>query len=167
MKKVTILMLVLLLVSLAFAQEGSDGKLDAGLRLGLMNVFGGATARYHLSENNAIEVIISTPGFKGMVFTGMYQWHKDFADVKNLSWYFGGGLHAGYWSAAVPRWNGTRWINRKFALGLDAIAGVSYDMESILNFPLAVSLDYKPAVDIISYWASLYYDVSLSIRYKF
>ncbi|MDD3095658.1 MAG: hypothetical protein WC372_03310 [Candidatus Neomarinimicrobiota bacterium] len=40
-------------------------------------------------------------------------------------------------------------------------------MESILNFPLAVSLDYKPAIDIISYWASLYYDVSLSIRYKF
>ncbi|MDD3095657.1 MAG: hypothetical protein WC372_03315 [Candidatus Neomarinimicrobiota bacterium] len=94
MKKVAMMTLALLMLSAAVAQENSGGKLDAGLRLGLMNVFGGVTARYHLSEKNAIEAIISTPGFKGIVFTGLYQWHKPVGKIENLSWYFGGGLTA-------------------------------------------------------------------------
>lgn len=166
-KLMMFLLVVLFALTAAFAQENKESKIDAGLRMGMMNVFGGLTARYHLSESSAIEAVFSTPGFKGAVFTGLYQWHKDFSKVSNLSWYFGGGIHAGYWNAAAPRWNGSRWINRDFAMGADLIAGLQYDMESVIDFPLTVTLDFKPGYDIISYWASLYYDVSLSIRYKF
>ena len=165
MKKIlAIVLITLTLTTLAVAQ---DSKLDAGLRLGIMNNFGGITARLALSESSKIEAVVSTPGFNGLIVTAMYQLHKPLGDVSNLSWYFGGGLHVGNWSGASSTWNGTRWVSRDFALGIDAIVGVQYNMGSLIDIPLLLSLDYKPAYDIFGYWATNWGGVALSIRYAF
>ncbi|MCF7833131.1 MAG: hypothetical protein K9N05_06115 [Candidatus Marinimicrobia bacterium] len=163
MKKfLAIVLITLTLTTIAIAQ---DSKFDAGLRLGIMNNFGGISARYSLSETSKVEALVSTPGFNGVIFTGMYQIHKQIGDVEDLSWYFGGGIHLGNWKGATSTWNGSTWVSRDFALGLDAIIGVQYNMGSLINFPLLLSLDYKPAYDIFGYWATNWGGVALSIRY--
>ena len=53
--------------------------------------------------------------------------------IDGLSYFYGLGVHAGLQSNAVP------------VIGADAIAGVEYD---IPGFPLLVSLDIKPALDL-------------------
>ena len=124
MKKfLSIMLITLTLTTFAVAQ---DSKFDAGLRLGIMNNFGGITARLALSESSKIEVVVSTPGFRGAILTGMYQIHKPIGETNDLSWYFGGGLHMGYWKSAPGTWSVSlsRWLSNDFAMGLDAIAGI-------------------------------------------
>ena len=166
MKKLLTFALVLLLAS-SFVLAGETSKFDAGLRLGIMNTFGGVSARMALSETSKVEASITTPAFAGTIVTGTYQIHHQVGDVKDLTWYFGGGLHMGYWSNAAPKWNGTTVVNRDFALGLDALVGIQYSMKSMIDFPLLISLDYKPAYDIFGYWATNWGGVALSLRYAF
>ena len=91
MKKLLIVVMIMILtVSFAFAQEELDTKkMDAGLRGGVRY---GATARYFLSESNAAELLFTMRG-SGIIVTGMYQWHKPLSigEVEGLTWYFGGG----------------------------------------------------------------------------
>ncbi len=165
-----IVSIVTLFASLALAQETSAAKkLDAGLRLGVMNNRGGLVARYALSEKTRIEAAITTPGFNGTIYTGLFEMTFPLGEVKNLSWYFGGGLHMGYWAAAPARWNPvtSTFVSTKFAIGIDAIAGIQYNMESLVSFPLTLTLDYKPGWDFTSTWADQWADVALSVRYAF
>jgi len=159
MKKSMIMILIMMMViSFAFAQSNDDSKLDAGLRLGIMNTVGGISARYALSEKTRIEAIILTPGFRGTIYTGLFQLAMPVGQVENLSWYVGGGLHLG--------WNPTVWT-RKFALGIDAVAGIEYNMTNMVSFPLIIGLDYKPGWDFLTTWADQWGNVSLSLRYAF
>ncbi|MBN2780535.1 MAG: hypothetical protein JXR21_01060 [Candidatus Marinimicrobia bacterium] len=149
MKKVIVVaMIALLAVSFAFAQ------MDVGLRGGLRS---GLTGRLASGESNKIEALVTFRS--GIIVTGMYQWHKplQLGEIENLSWFFGGGAHIGI----------SAWWTSAFALGLDAIVGVEYDLETLLSFPLKISLDYKPAFDIIGGWAGSLGDVAFSIRYTF
>jgi hypothetical protein len=161
MKKLLIVVMIMVLsVSFAFAQEELDTKkLDAGTRFSARY---GLTARYFLSESNAAELLLTMRG-SGIILTGMYQWHKPLSigEIEGLSWFFGGGLHVGYYS--LGSWLG----GTDLALGLDAIAGVEYDLEPLVNFPLSVSLDYKPGFDIFGGWAGTFADIALSARYAF
>jgi opacity protein-like surface antigen len=170
MKKLTVMILVLVLfASAAFSQENAQSKLDAGVRLGIMNTFGGLSARYALSENTRIEAAIVTPAFNTAIYTGLFQFVQPFGKVNNFQWYVGGGLHTAYWGTAPRRWNPntSSWVNQKFALGIDAVAGVEYNMNDIISFPLIVGFDYKPAWDILTNWADQWGNVSLSLRYAF
>jgi len=168
MKRSMIIVLIMMMcVSFVFAQNNGDSKLDAGLRLGIMNTAGGVSARYALSENTRVEAIILTPGFNGTIYTGLFQLAIPFGKVENLKWYVGGGLHMGYWAAAPAFWTGTSWVSRKFALGIDAVAGVEYNMADMVSFPLIIGLDYKPGWDFLTTWADQWGNVSLSLRYAF
>jgi hypothetical protein len=168
MKKLLTLILVLLLAS-SFVMASEASKVDAGLRLGIMNTFGGVSARMALSETSKVEAIISTNAFSGSILTGMYQLHNQVGDVQDLTWYVGGGLHMGYWKSAPMRWSTalSQWISQDFSLGLDAVAGIQYDMRSLIDFPLLISLDYKPSFDLLGKWSDNLADFSLSIRYAF
>ncbi|MDD3716303.1 MAG: hypothetical protein PHT46_04265, partial [Candidatus Marinimicrobia bacterium] len=59
------------------------------------------------------------------------------------------------------------WWTNAFALGIDGIAGVEYDFESLINLPVKLSLDYKPAFDIIGGWAGSFGDIAFTARYSF
>ncbi len=158
MKKLLVVMMILVLAaSFAFAIEDAS-KMDAGLRGGVRY---GVTGRYFM-EDNAIEALI-TMRSSGVILTGMYQWHKplEIGEIEGLTWFFGGGVHVGYYSLGS-------WVARTdLALGIDAIAGVEYDLEPLVNFPLTVSLDYKPGLDILGGWAGSFADIALSVRYAF
>ncbi|MCK5817280.1 MAG: hypothetical protein KAH15_04680 [Candidatus Marinimicrobia bacterium] len=160
MKKLLIVVMIMVLsVSFAFAQEELDTKkLDAGLRGGPNS---GITARYFLSEGNSAEVLLTY--HRGIILTGLYEWHKplQIGEVEGLSWFFGGGLHVGYWV------NGSIWDRHDIALGLAGIVGVEYDLEPLINFPISVSLDYKPGFDILGGWTDSWSDAAFSVRYAF
>jgi len=159
MKKVlTIILIAILAVSFGLAQEEAT-KMDAGLRGGLRP---GITGRYFLSESNCVEALLGTRGFSGLIVTGMYQWHKPLSigEIEELSWFFGGGVHVGYWTAGSI-------YGSDLALGIDGIVGVEYDLEPLISFPLSASLDYKPGFDIFGRWAGSFGDIALSVRYQF
>lgn len=156
MKKLLVIVMVLVLaVSFAFAAKNTDTKnMDAGLRGGTRS---GLTGRLFMSEANSIEALVTFN--RGIIITGLYEWHKplQIGELEGLSWYFGGGVHVG-----LSSW----WFN-SFALGIDGIVGVEYDLEQHINFPISVSLDYKPGFDIIGGWAGSFGDVAFSVRYTF
>jgi len=52
-------------------------------------------------------------------------------------------------------------------LGIDAVAGVEYNMADMVSFPLIIGLDYKPGWDFLTTWADQWGNVSLSLRYAF
>lgn len=156
MKKfVAILMILVLTVSFAVAE---DKGMDAGLRGGVRS---GITGRLW-TENNAIEALLTFRG-SGLILTGLYEWHKplQIGELEGLTWYFGAGAHLGFWTL------GSVWGSSDLALGIDGIVGVEYDLEQHINFPLSVSLDYKPGFDILGGWAGNFGDVAFSVRYAF
>jgi hypothetical protein len=157
MKKLLVVMMILaMVVSAAFAQEDmKDKKFDLGLRGGVSN---GVTGRLWMSESSSIEAIIGWRNL-GLVVSGLYEFHKPLAigNVEGLSWYFGGGAHigiSGWWTAALT-------------LGIDAIVGVGYDLEPLINFPISVTLDYKPALSFLGSWGTSWGDLAFSVRYSF
>lgn len=157
MKKLLVIIMVLVLsVSLAFSQEDvKDKKFDVGLRGGVSS---GATGRLWMSEGSAIEAIIGYRNL-GLVVTGLYEFHKplQIGEIEGLSWFFGGGAHvgiSGWWTAA-------------FTLGIDGIVGLEYDLEPLINFPISVTLDYKPALSFIGTWGTSWADMAFSVRYSF
>jgi len=157
MKKLLVVMMVLAVAVAAFAQE-KDTRMDAGIRLGVRY---GVSGRMFMGDN-AIQALITMRN-SGVILTGMYQWHKplEIGEIENLSWYFGGGAHVGYYSLGD-------WVARNdLALGIDAVAGVEYDLETLISFPLKVSLEYKPSFDILGGWAGSFADFALSAHYAF
>ena len=154
---VVTIMIIAFAVSFALAQnEGS--KMDAGLRGGVRY---GVTGRM-FTNNNAIEAFVTLRS-SGIILTGLYEWHKplEIGELEGLTWYFGGGAHLGYYSLGD-------WVARNdLALGLDGIVGIEYDLEQHINFPLTVSLDYKPGFDIFGGWAGTFADIAFSVRYAF
>jgi len=157
MKKLLIVVMIMVLsVSFAFAQEELDTKkMDAGLRGGGSN---GITGRYFMSESSGIEAIIGWRN-SGLLITGLYEFHKplQIGEIEGLSWYFGGGLHVGY----------SAWWTASLTLGLDAIVGIGYDLEPLINFPLSVTWDYKPALSFLGTWGTSWFDSAISVRYAF
>ncbi|MDZ7797627.1 MAG: hypothetical protein U5N56_11555 [Candidatus Marinimicrobia bacterium] len=115
-----------------------------------------------MPESNCAEFLLTNRGWSGLILTGMYQWHKPLSlgEIENLSWFFGGGLHVGYWVSGSV-------YGSDLALGVDAIAGVEYDLERLIELPVSVSLDYKPGFDIFGKWAGTFGDVALFVRYVF
>lgn len=152
MKKLIVtLMILVLAASFAIAEE--DNNMDIGLRGGFRS---GITGRLWM-EDNAVEAILSYRS--GIIVTGLYEWHKplEVGELEGLTWYFGGGAHIGL----------STWWSKKLALGLDGVVGVEYDLEQHINFPLSVSLDYKPSFDLIGNWVGTFGDVAFSVRYTF
>jgi hypothetical protein len=149
MKKVLVFALIAVLAfSFAF------GESAVGLRGGVRS---GISYRMPMGESNAVEALLSYRS--GIIITGMYQWHKPLSlgEIENLSWYFGGGAHVGF------SW----WWTNAFVLGIDGILGVEYDFESLINFPISLSLDYKPAFDFLGGWAGSWFDTAFTLRYTF
>lgn len=129
-----------------------------GARLGTFN---GLTVKHFTQEGQAFEGILSTR-WNGFVVTGLYEFQRQFPDVNNLEWFFGGGAHIGFWHS------GSRYphLGNSSAsiVGLDLIIGIEYTFD---EFPFSASLDWKPAFNLIGetgWWGDV---AALSIRYTF
>jgi hypothetical protein len=153
MKKILALLFFYSTMSGAIAQ---DYNAAIGLRGGLYN---GVTFRKMLSSSEAFEAILSAR-YVGFKVTGLYEIQKPFPSVQRLNWYFGFGAHAsGY---QTNKFNKTIPSNTtEIILGADGVLGMEYNFD----FPLNLSLDWKPSVDLIGYGRFLADEFALSARY--
>lgn len=141
------------------AQEISENAI--GLRL-TENIGFGAEISYQrgLSDTNRLELDlglsrnVDSRYFKA---TGLYEWVWQLNG--NFNWYAGGGAGIGSWANRnqdIPNDSNTF----VFAAG---VIGIEYNFD----FPLLVSLDFRPEVGFNNRYDGLNTDFGLSARYKF
>ena len=147
-----------IMVLSCFAADAQDYNMSAGIRAG-----GGVgfTGKFIGSENKGIEGLINFI-HGGVNVTALYEIHTQAFEVEGLQWYYGFGAHIGFWDdPSETPWSGDT-SNDGLAIGVDGIFGIEYQIQDV---PFTVSLDYKPALNIISsinFWGS---DFGLSVRY--
>ena len=157
--KTTILKLFAITLITAFATTAnaqSDYKTGIGLRGGYPS---GITLKHFISGNAAIEGVLSG-GWGSIGVTGLYQIHKNFPDVPNLKWYYGGGAHLAITNAnRVNPWTGTS--GGTLQMGLDGVVGLEYVIPDI---PISLSIDLLPIVNVFQD-IGVWYNAGISVRY--
>ena len=135
-----------------------------GLRLG--NQFG-ITGKHFTTGGNAIEILLGSHlDQKGITGTFLYEFHRQAFEAKRLIWYFGGGLHIGYYkySDYYDSDNSRSLREGHFvSAGVDGIIGLEYGLSAV---PLAISADVKPYVNpVAGNFGGV--DGAISVRYVF
>jgi hypothetical protein len=154
MRKHTIILLISLL-SISYFSKAQLYKSALGIRLGPTN---GITYKTFVNGNAAVEVI-GTFRSQGFGLTGLYEVHGRAFNSRDFNWFIGGGGHLYVWGDNRPSYLDN---NQRTVLGLDGILGLEAKFRGI---PLAVSLDWKPAINIINYSSFLSDEIALSLRY--
>jgi hypothetical protein len=147
-----------LLISLTLIGSAQDYKTAAGLRFGLSN---GITLKHFLGEKAAVEGIFAYR-WKGFEITGLYELHNQGLGIEGLTWFYGLGAHVGLWNGSDVPWASD--TNAYTVIGVDGILGFDY---KFADFPINVSLDWKPAFNIVGYTGLWLDGGALSIRYTF
>lgn len=156
MKKSIILLLFVYIQNNAFTQDYNTG---IGVRSGLSN---GLTIKHFVKNNAAIEGILAFR-WRGFNVTGLYEIHKNAFDVSRLNWYYGVGGHIGFWNG----YHDHPWFyddGDYTVIGIDGILGIEYNFTEL---PINVSLDWKPALNIVGYTGFWGDEGALSVRYIF
>jgi hypothetical protein len=155
--------IITLFIVNSFTINAQDYNTSIGFRLGWES---GITIKHFIASDAAIEGIVGTSYWGGIYLCGLYELHTNPIDVEGLSLYYGGGAHLrswsnGGWGLGNPRWKG--YSGNYLGIGVDGIIGLEY---KIPDAPLNISLDIKPALDVIeSFW--VHGGGALSIRYTF
>jgi hypothetical protein len=159
MKKL-LLFLTLSIVSLSnYAQ--SDYNAALGVRGGTGN---GVTGKLFISDKAAMEGILFAR-WAGFNITGLYEIHKAIGGMRGLNFYYGPGAHLGLF----PDNGRNPWFKNNndqgvVIIGVDFIVGIEYNLR---DFPINLSADWKPALNLIGhngFWGDT---GGLSIRYLF
>ena len=155
MKKL-VLTLTLAVCFTAFI-NAQDYNTGIGLRGG---IYYGLTIKHFISSKAAIEGLLTRK--YGFDITALYEVHNRAFDVNKLNWYYGLGGHIGFWDGAdlVDKTAGTSYT----IIGIDGILGLEYNFSEA---PINISIDWKPAFNIIGYSAFWPDGGALSIRYIF
>lgn len=133
---------------IGFITHAQDYTTGIGFRGGLSN---GLTVKHFTAGNTALEGFLSTR-WNRFHLTGLYEIHAPAFSVAGLNWYYGAGAHLG---------TGNKNDNHT-VIGVDGILGLEYNIGAI---PFNISLDYKPALNLIGdseLWPD---EFALSIRY--
>lgn len=86
----------------------------------------------------------------GFNVTGLYEWRTKVINP-DFNLYYGVGGHIGVYS-------------KDFAFGIDGIVGLEY---KIPGAPIALSIDYKPALNFIPSVHFDYYNLGLGVKFTF
>lgn len=154
-KGILVIVLCIGLLSIIHAQDYSTG---IGLRGGLSN---GITVKHFLGDKLAVEGLLMTR-WSGFEITGLGEFHARAFDVDRLNWYYGLGAHIGFWSGSNTSWGnpGTSYT----VIGIDGILGLEYNFSEI---PINLSIDWKPAINLVGYSKFWPDGGAFSIRYIF
>lgn len=136
------LIIIAMLLCLATYANASDYNTSIGVRGGLYN---GLTVKHFIKSNAAIEGILATR-WHGYRVTGLYEIHAPAFKVRRLNWYYGGGVHIGFWDGKHVNWG--KKDESYTVIGLDGILGLEYSFKEI---PFNISLDWKPTIDLVGY----------------
>lgn len=151
MNRKTISLLLTVLFTTVLSAQITEKAI--GLRFGT----GGELTYLHpVGQNNRMEFDLGlTPQSTGL--TGIYHWVKDLSDwTEGMYWYYGPGATIGI--------SESKYTNQ-LMLGVSGQIGLEYRFE----FPLQLSLDYRPCYYLIRPYGSggSYADICLSARYRF
>lgn len=161
--------MVVCLLSGATLLKAQQGQTGVGIRLGTDP---GITVKHFVRENGAIEGILHT-GYRGLMVTGLYEWHTPISSAPGLKFYAGLGAHLGmfdHYSRYYYYRHGNHYHydviegHRGVSIGPDGIIGLEYDFSEI---PLNLGLDIKPALDFHGDHVHTYVDGALSVRVLF
>lgn len=159
MKKIFLLS-VLALGSISFmnAQDIADNAI--GLRIGDSDGFGTEVSYQRaLGDANRLEVDLgwrSGKNYTGFKLAGLYQWV--WVLDGDFNWYAGAGGGFGSYGYDFPGND----YNETFAF-LAGDIGVEYSFD----FPLLVSLDFRPELGFGDSNNDLDFDIALGVRYQF
>ncbi|MDA3892566.1 MAG: hypothetical protein PF517_12955 [Salinivirgaceae bacterium] len=156
MKKIVIITLIALcLTTVSKAQDYNTG---IGLRVGYTN---GLTVKHFIGSTSALEGILGTR-WGGFEITGLYELSYQAFHTDRLNWYIGFGGHVGFWDGNNTYWGDD---NKNYTvIGIDGILGLEYNFREV---PINLSIDWKPAMNIVGYTGFWGDGGALSIRYIF
>ncbi|MFB6340605.1 hypothetical protein ACE1ET_02730 [Saccharicrinis sp. FJH62] len=144
------LVITLMLVFSTIALKAQPYQTSIGLRMGFES---GITLKHFVNDHTALEGIFSTR-WNNIAVTGLYEVHNEAFDIEGLMWYYGGGAHAGFGNP----------YTRSFVAGLDGIVGLEYTFR---DFPVDISVDWKPSFDIVGRFYGWFGGTALTVRYNF
>ncbi len=163
----TLSFILFLTASAASAQEISEHAL--GLRLGDSDGFG-AEISYQKSvgRTNRVEIDFGwrdSRAYDAFKLTGIYQWVRPIDG--GLQWYYGVGGGLGSVDFTPTSRN-----NEPFEPdgGLFVFAAGDIGIEYLFDFPLLLSLDFRPELGLLGYGDfsdNFDFDIALGIRYRF
>jgi hypothetical protein len=159
MKKIALIVALVCITLLGYSQKANN-------LIGLRGGFGtGITFQHYLDDSKAVELIAHSR-WRGFSLTGLYEVHKPFFDVDGMKWYYGAGAHIGFYSYYKngPRWYDEDWNGTRMIIGADAILGLEYFFDEI---PFQVSVDWKPAINLVGYSGFWGDEGAFAIRYVF
>ncbi len=153
--KIQKLLLLFAFISISNLSNAQLYKSALGIRLGPSN---GVTFKSFINKNAAIEAI-ATFRYQGIGLTGLYEIHGRAFNSRDFNWFIGGGGHVFVWGNDRPKF-----LDREqsLVLGLDGILGLEAKLRGI---PLAISLDWKPTINIVNYSGFWGDEIALSLRY--
>lgn len=159
MKYIKITAIFFLFFSLQAAGQ-SIAENALGIRIGDNAGFGAEISYQHaLSNSNRLEVDLgfrSGKDFSAYKLAGLYQWVMPIDG--NFNWYYGAGAGLG---------------NADFDLegnDLFIFAAGDFGIEYNFDFPLLVSLDFRPELGLLGYTNftnKFDFDIALGLRYQF
>jgi hypothetical protein len=156
MKKALFILVIVTVVStMAKAQ---DYKTSLGLRAGLPY---GVTVKHFLNKTNALEGILAGR-YGGFVITGLWENEYWTGKYPGLNWYWGVGANVGFWGTGEnPHLDETE---SGATIGGNGVLGLEYTFD---DFPLNLSIDVMPTINLFS--SSVWFEVNgaVSIRYVF
>jgi predicted heme/steroid binding protein len=161
--------LYVFIISALFIQPSGaqdwDYEFAIGARIGLAY---GLNAKYFLrlhparQPHYALEGMITTR-YNGLNGTILCAYHHEIFDTEGFNIYTGGGVHFAVWNSDEVDWETEKYGYNPYT-GLDLMIGMEY---VIAYVPLAISLDWKPAVNFISDLNLMIDEIGLSLRYLF
>lgn len=161
MKKLILLTICLVGFGIS-SQAQSIANHALGLRLGDNDGFGTEISYQNaLGENNRLELDLGwrdSEHYDGFKLTGLYQWVWNIDG--GFNWYVGAG--AGIGSRDFDNDHDHHDDGDFFAVIAGDI-GIEYDFD----FPLLLSLDFRPEIGLDDYNDDLGFDIALGIRYQF
>lgn len=144
------------------AQQGysRSGGTSAGLRLG---PDAGITLKHHAGAAAYEGILHLSDWFQGV--TVLYHFfHKPItADLPGLDWYAGAGGHIWNYRSTFRARPGWVEVGSGTGIGVDFALGAQYNFPGA---PINLSLDWKPALNIIGGTGLAFSSAGLSVRYR-
>jgi hypothetical protein len=155
---------ILLSLSILFISGASMAQGDYSTGIGLRGGYpAGLTVKHFLSDQDAVEGLIGAY-YRGLMITGLYERHMDAFGEERLNFYYGAGAHIGF----LNYYNNHPFLkdgNGSGALiGVDGILGLEYNFEPV---PINISVDWKPAFNLVGYTGFWVDNGAFSVRYIF
>jgi len=152
----------LLLFTVITVNAQEIAKNAIGLRFGDDDGFGAEVSyQRSLGSNNRLEAGLawrSNKNFDAIKVTGLYQWIFELDG--NFNWYVGAGGGLGSWSIDSNS-------NFEGDGGTFLFAAGDIGIEYKFDFPLLLSLDFRPEIGFADFNNDLGLDIALGVRYTF